>query len=165
MSVGMKPWAITYSELFSYDVRAEALRLLGSGISIGVALDDTLAHPKRREILLCLAHRAFGGITDYYRGDDEAASWCVSREHMMCSELESLEADLIHDGRTTLKFTRSDPVQVELAAARAEYSRILADTAELHAQAQAQRPAQLVPGVPISLRGLALLRAREREEW
>lgn len=44
-------------------------------------------------ILLCLAHMAFGGIVDYYAGDCESAAWCVSREHMMCDELEHLETD------------------------------------------------------------------------
>src|SRR5271156_736265 len=96
----VKPWAITLSEQFSYDVRAEALRLLGSGCDIGVAPHDTLTHPRLHEILLCLCYMAFGGIVDYYDGDTEAASWTVMRERMMCSELESLEADLIyHDGR------------------------------------------------------------------
>jgi hypothetical protein len=43
----LKPYAVTYSEKFSYEVRAEALRTLGSGCEIGVAINDVLAHPKR----------------------------------------------------------------------------------------------------------------------
>jgi hypothetical protein len=90
-----KPFAITLIEDFPYDVRAEALRLLGSGYSVGIALNDTLTHPKVREVLLCLAHMAFGGILEYYAGDDEATSWCVSREHMLADELDHLETDLV----------------------------------------------------------------------
>jgi hypothetical protein len=101
MNTDVKPYAITASEQFDYAVRAEALRLLGSGVEVGLALTDTISHPRLREILMCLAHMAFGGISDYYRGDDEAAGWCVSREHLLADELANLEAEIETLGRTT----------------------------------------------------------------
>jgi hypothetical protein len=162
MNVELKPYAITYSEQFEYSVRAEALRILGSGCDIGVAPNDTLNHPRLHEVLLCLCYMAFGGFVDHYDGDTEAASWAVMRESMMCSELESLETDLIyHEGTGTLKAIRPDPQQVEMAAMRAECAAITANTSEV--RAQVQRP-QLPPGARVSLRGLAIMRQRERED-
>ena len=80
----LKPGAVSALEIFDYPTRAAALRLLGCGDQIGSVLDDTVAHPKLREILMCLAHMAFGGIVEYYGAwDVESAGWTVSREHCL----------------------------------------------------------------------------------
>jgi hypothetical protein len=154
----LKPYAVTYSEKFSYEVRAEALRTLGSGCEIGVAINDVLAHPKRREIIKCLAYMVFGGFCDYYSGDDEAASWCVSREHMMADELANLEADWFDEGTGgTLKArTKADlPPRPTLAAPM-----------EARAPWEGGPPARpyLRPGVAVNLAGLAELRRRDALE-
>jgi hypothetical protein len=98
---------------------------------------------------------AFGGFVDYYRGDQELADWCVSREHMLCEELATIKTQIeTLEGTTDLK--------AEMKAELAHHE------AELRAgwEPPPRRPmqAQLAPGAPISLRGLALMRQRERDE-
>ena len=96
---GLKPRAVDALENFDYGTRAAALRLLGCGDQISSALDDTVAHPRLREILMLLAHMAFGGLVEYYGGwDTELAGWTVSREHLLAEELEHLEADCFYEG-------------------------------------------------------------------
>lgn len=160
MRNNLKPYAITYSEKFDYDVRAEALRLLGAGDAVGAAINDTLAHPKLPEILLCLAHMGFGGIVDYYSGncgpDDEAARWCVSREHMMCDELANIEAELLQT------YERTPELKAQLKAELAQR-----ETGTRAALAQIPYPPSrhsLPPGTVPSPRAIAILRQRERDE-
>jgi hypothetical protein len=156
----VKPCAVTFSERFDYSVRAEALRLLGSGCEIGVALNDTLSHPRLREIVMCLAHMAFGGVVDYYRGDDEAAGWCVSREHMLCDELANLEAEIETFGRTT-KLTQ---MKTELLAQREAEIRSAFDSG---APAPQPRRPQLPAGArpdATTYRALSVWREREAAE-
>jgi hypothetical protein len=86
---------VTALQRFDFDVRAAALRILGSGTSeTGKVLDETLSHPKIRQILFCLAHLAWSGLCDYYRGDWELAHWTLSREHLLSDELANAEAEL-----------------------------------------------------------------------
>lgn len=154
MNTDMRPCAITFSERFSYDVRAEATRIiLGSG---GV----DMAHPKLREVLLCLAAMSYGGILEYYGSwDDELTLLCLSREHALAEDLANIEAKLLQttEGTTTLK----SEVKAELAQQEAELRALL------DVDRRPARPPQLPPGTPVSmttLRGLALLRQRERED-
>lgn len=109
---------------------------------------------------------AFSGFVDYYRGDTESASWCVTREHIMADELANIETEIeTQDRSTTLKFTKPDPQPpVEMAAWRAECSEILATTSEI--RAYANRP-QLPSGTRptyAAMRWAAVQRQREREE-
>lgn len=159
----LKPLAVSYSERFPYPVRAAALRILGSGYEIGVALDDVLASPELlREVLRCLAFMAYGGFCDFYSGDSEAASWCVSREFGLCDDLANID-EHFGERTTQLNLTRPDPQQVELAAAREECAAITAAVSEFRA-AQAQQVAKLAPGMIPDPRGVALLRWRNAQE-
>jgi hypothetical protein len=155
----LKPCAISFSAQFDYAVRAEALRLLGSGVEIGLAPDDALNHPRLHDVLICLCYMAFGGIADFYDGDAESASWAVMREHLLCDQLANLESEMeTLDGRTTLT-AKADLKQRE-AEMRAAYQ----DDMD---RAAARPVRQLPPGTRPSmttLRGLAILRQREREE-
>jgi hypothetical protein len=76
----LKPRVVDALEQFDYSTRVAALRLMGCGDQISAALDDTMSHPKLRDILMLLAHMAFGGLIEYYGGSDtELAGWTVSR--------------------------------------------------------------------------------------
>jgi hypothetical protein len=167
MKQELKPCVVAALESCDdYSIREVATRLMGSGGDIGKVLDEMMADPRlNRRVVILLAHMAYAGLKEYYGGwDDESAHWTLSREHALAEDLSNIEQQIeTLDGRTTLKATKPDPQQVEVAQWRAECSQILADTSELRAQMQAQRPT-LPPGSVISLRALALLRQRAAEE-
>jgi hypothetical protein len=169
MSTDLKPYAVTYSEQFDYEVREQALRILDQGCTTmgRVWADEVLAHPRAREILMCLASMAFGGFVDYYAGncgvDTEAARWAVSREYGIAWDLAHIEQQIeTLDGRPELNlFTRPEP-PTELVAQRAECAAILSGTTEFREQ-YAQRVAKLPPGIVPDPRGVALLRWRNSQ--
>ena len=109
----LKARAVSALEIFDYPTRAAALRLVGCGDQIGSVLDDTVAHPKLRENLMCLAHMAFGGIVEYYGAwDVESAGWTVSREYLLAEELGGLdEADWLSEGTGMFELERKSTTQ------------------------------------------------------
>jgi len=142
----LKPCVVAASEAYDYDVRAEALRIIRCG-------EVDLTHPKLREVVMCLSSIAFAGLMEYYGGwDFENAGWTLAREHGLADDLAHIEAKLLqtHDGSTELKAMKR-----QLAEQEVELRRAWDD-------GPPARP-RLVPGAIPSLRGLALLRARERE--
>lgn len=151
----LKPFAVAALENFDYDVRVLALRLLGCGDQISAALNDVLAHEKRREVVMCLAAMSWSGLLEYYRGDDELAGWCISREHALADDLANIEAQIETLGRTTPLRTKPDdsPPRPNLAA-----------PVEARAWDGPPRLPKLPPGTVLSARGLALLRRRAAEE-
>jgi hypothetical protein len=154
------PRAVGVLELYDYPTRSAALRLLGSGDRVSAVLDDTVASPRLREILMLLAHMAFQGIVEYYGGwDTELAGWTVSREALLAEELEHPEAHLFNDDEGT------DPVRVRTnpepdAAPRPH----LAIPREAEVVQRPYRPYQAYApaGALISLRGLAIRLQQER---
>jgi hypothetical protein len=162
MNAELKPCVVGALENFDYPTRVLALRLLGCGDQISSALDDTIANPKLREVLRCLAGMAWAGLLENYGGwDTESAGWTLSREHALAEDLANIEAQIENLERTTTLTARKNvdltPQQIELAQMRAQW------------EVDAPPPPRLSlpPGVRPSmatLRGLALLRQRAARE-
>jgi hypothetical protein len=156
----LKPRVVDALEQFDYPTRAAALRLLGCGDRIGSVLDDTVAHPKLREILMCLAHMAFGGIVEYYGAwDVESAGWTVSREHLLAEELGGLdEADWLNEGTRTVFRTKPEesPPQPQPR---------LAIPMECEVAGGAPPRPTIPVGAPISYRGLTIRRQQDSGTW
>lgn len=149
----LKPCVVAALENFDYPTRVAALRILGSGNGIDAAIDDSIADPQMlRAVLTCLSHMAWAGLLEYYGGwDEESAGWTLSREHSLAEDLANIETEF-HEGATQLNFSKPDPHQAELLAARAECAAILFDTLEIREQ-YAQQVAKLPPGIYPTLAG------------
>jgi adenine/guanine phosphoribosyltransferase-like PRPP-binding protein len=99
------------------------------------------------------------GLVEYYGSwDHESAHWTLSREHALAEDLSTIEAQLLqtHEATPELK-AQMKAVETEVRAAyQDDMDRVAA------------RPTrQLPPGTPVSyamLRGLSVLRQRERDE-
>jgi hypothetical protein len=169
MKPDTKPCVVGALEIFDYPTREVVTRLMRCvGDDISKVLDDTMVDPKLRDALLCLVVCARAGVREYYGGwADDLTFSTIEREHALARDLANIEQRIeTLDGSGTLKATKPDPQQVELAAMRASAAEILATTSELRAQVQQQRP-YLPPDAPLSyatMRGLAILRQRERED-
>jgi hypothetical protein len=160
VNIETRPCVVTALEKFDYPIRVAALRLMGSGDSIDAVLDDVMADKELlREVVKLLSHMAYAGLLEYYGGwDDESAHWTLSREHALAEDLSTIEAQLLqtHEGTPELKL-KMKAVETEI---RAAYQ----DDMD---QAATRPTRQLPPGTPVSyamLRGLAILRQRERDE-
>jgi hypothetical protein len=91
---------------------------------------------------------AYGGFCDHYRGDTESARWTAAREYDIAWDLAHLEQQIEFSERTPE--LKADLVQREQ---------------EIRADRAAARPTpKLPPGAAVSMRGLAILRQRDREE-
>jgi hypothetical protein len=121
-------------------------------------LDDTVASPRLREILILLARMAFGGLLEYYGGwDSESAGWTLSREALLAEELEHLsEADWIYEGTETVRARTKteDPPRLTFPPL---------PPGETEVPDRRPQPRAIIPaGAPVSLRGLAIRRQQER---
>lgn len=157
----VKPYAVTYSEDFDYDVRAVATRILDQGCTMGrVGAAEVLAHPKALDILLCLSRMALGGFVDYYRGDDEAARWAIAREYGIAWDLAHIEQQIETSERTTELNLK---VKAELAQREAE----IRNAWEAGTPPPQTRRQKLPPGTPVSyatMRAVAIMRQRDAAE-
>jgi hypothetical protein len=150
MNIDLKPCVIAATEAYDYDVRAEALRIIRCG-------EVDLTHPKLREVVMCVSSMAFAGLLEYYGGwDFEMAGLTLVRESSLADDLARIEAKLLpkHEGTP-------EELKSEMKAQEAEIRAVME---AVDVERARPRPVPLPPGTPISLRGLALLRQREREE-
>jgi hypothetical protein len=159
----VKPCVVRALEVYDYDVRCAALKLVGcSDNEINAAIDGVLASPRVREALILLGHMAFAGLLEYYGGwDAESAQWTLDRERSVAHDLAHVEAELLpdHERVTTLKAE----LKAELAQREAE---IRAAWEAGTPPPQARRP-KLPPGSRPSyaaMRAIAIMRQRDAEE-